>query len=72
MNEKEHHKILPGYLFIYLFIIRLLYSKHLDKSIKAQDTKEIQIPKHIIKNYTSSCQETPYELSKCTNLITQQ
>jgi len=40
-----------------LFIFCLLHAKHLDKSIKAQDRKEIQICKHITKNYTSSCQQ---------------
>jgi len=72
---KEHDKN-PAWIFIYLsvylsFIMHLLHAKHLDKSIIAQDRKEIQIPKHIIKNYTSSCQQNTHKLSKYTNLITQ-
>jgi uncharacterized membrane protein len=52
---KEHYKN-PAWIFIYLliylsiylsFITRLLHAKQLDKSIKAQDRKEIQIPKRI-------------------------
>jgi len=78
-TRKECHKN-PAWIFIYLsiclsvylsiylsFIIHLLHAKHLDKSKhKIEKKKKIQIPKHIIMNYTSSCQQNPYKLSKCT------
>ena len=37
------------YLFIYLFIIRLLHVEHLDKSNKAYDREEINIYKYFTR-----------------------